>query len=123
MSDTHTEANETDDYVFGNLDDLLTLSELAEALPPNLKITRTKLNQWVRCGVGGVKLPILKGGQLYSSIDAVHWFLRASAKAHQDKTTQREASKRRAAGIGSVQPANRPGQHEAASDELDEMGL
>jgi len=86
------------------------------------KISSTRRNKrillrWSSHGVGGVKLPTIQiGGELYTSQEALNWFLNASRQAKRE-THGRATS----AGIAQSQyEANRQGYSREASDELAE---
>ena len=86
------------------------------------KISGTKRNKrilqrWSNRGISGVKLPTIQiGGELYTSQEALNWFLNASRQAKRERHGRATS-----AGIAQSQyEANRQGYSREASDELAE---
>ena len=84
------------------------------------KISSTRRNKrillrWSNRGVGDVKLPTIRiGGELYTSREALNWFLNASRQSKRQKHSQATS-----AGIARSQDeANQQGHRREASGEL-----
>lgn len=81
------------------------------------KRNRRILQRWSNLGVSGIKLPTIQiGGELYTSQQALNWFLNASRQAKRERHGRATS-----AGIAQSQyEANRQGYSREASDELAE---